>query len=288
MKGIILAGGSATRLYPLTRVVSKQLLPIFDKPMIYYPLATLMEAGIREILIISSPRDLPLFKELLGDGSQIGIQLSYTEQPRPAGIADAFLLGEPFIKQDPVCLILGDNLFYGPHLPLILQKSAQLTDGGLVFGYPVKDPRELGVVEFDADGNVLSLEEKPEQPRSNYGVPGLYFYDSQVVTLAKDLAPSARGELEITDLNLVYLKQGKLRVELLDDECKWLDTGTHEAMHEASVFVHTSQATTGVSIGSIEEIAWRKGYIDDGQLQKLTALCKKSAYGRHLDSLHLN
>lgn len=282
MKGIILAGGSGTRLYPLTYAVSKQLMPVYDKPMIYYPLSTLMLAGIQDILIISTPAHLPLFKELLKDGSQWGINLSYVEQPSPDGLAQAFILGKDFIGDEPVCLILGDNLFYGHGLAEIMARAAQLQEGALVFGYRVSEPQHYGVVEFDAQGHVVSLEEKPKQPKSNYAVPGIYFYDNKVCKYAADLKPSARGELEITDLSQIYLQQGNLRVELLGRGFAWLDTGTHESLHQAASFIQTLEQRQGFKVACPEEIAYRQGYIDADQLARLAKPLAKSGYGRYL------
>ncbi|MGG6270695.1 glucose-1-phosphate thymidylyltransferase RfbA [Leptolyngbya sp. AN03gr2] len=285
MKGIILAGGSGTRLYPLTHVVSKQLMPVYDKPMIYYPLSTLMLAGIREILIICSSEHLALFQQLLRDGSQWGLQISYTVQPRPEGLAQAFILGEAFIDHQPVCLLLGDNLFYGHGLVEVLQRSAQLHAGALIFGYRVAEPQHYGVVEFDADGRVVSLEEKPSHPKSNYAVPGIYFYDGRVAEFAAQLSPSARNEFEITDLNRLYLDREQLHVELLGRGYAWLDTGTHESLHQASSFIQTLEQRQGFKIACIEEIAYRQGYIDPEQLYALAKPLAKNSYGQYLMDL---
>ncbi|MEL7640121.1 MAG: glucose-1-phosphate thymidylyltransferase RfbA [Solidesulfovibrio sp.] len=282
MKGIILAGGSGTRLYPITRVVSKQLLPIYDKPMIYYPLSVLMLAGIREVLIISTPTDLPRFREMLGDGESLGMSFSYKVQPRPEGLAQAFVLGREFIGRDSVCLVLGDNIFYGQGLAGILQRCARLTEGGVVFGYKVRDPHRYGVVEFDAARNVISIEEKPAQPKSKFAVTGLYFYDNEVVSVAETLRPSARGELEITDLNNVYLRRGQLKVEFLGRGYAWLDTGTHESLLHAASFVQAIQERQGVLVACLEEIAYRMGYIDAAQVERLAGDMLKNAYGQYL------
>lgn len=282
MKGIILAGGSGSRLYPLTLGVSKQMLPVYDKPMIYYPLSVLMTAGIREILIISTPDDLPIFRRILGDGSQLGLSFSYAEQPRPEGLAQAFIIGEKFIGQDPVCLMLGDNIFYGPGLSKILRRAVQLTTGGLIFGYLVRDPERYGVVEFNPDGKVTAIVEKPENPRSQYAVPGLYFYDNEVVNIARELKPSDRGELEITDVNMAYLQRDELRVELLGRGFAWLDTGTHEALQQAASYVQAIQDRQGLKVSCIEEIAFRLGYIDSEALKKLASKYLKNDYGQYL------
>jgi len=282
LKGIILAGGSGTRLYPLTRVVSKQLLPLYDKPMIYYPLSVLMTAGIREILIISTPEDLPNFKKLLGDGSKLGISFTYEEQPHPKGLAQAFTIGKSFIGKDTVCLILGDNIFYGNSLDTILKNAVKLDKGGLIFGYLVKDPERYGVVEFDKENRVIGIEEKPEKPKSKYAVPGLYMYDNSVIEIAENLKPSARGEYEITDVNLEYLRSGELKVELLGRGFAWLDTGTHEALQQASNYVETIQERQGIKISCIEEIAYQHGYINSEQLMELARENRNNEYGRYL------
>lgn len=282
MKGIILAGGSGSRLFPITRGVSKQLLPVYDKPMIYYPLSVLMLAGIREILVISTPEDLPIFKRILKDGTQLGLAFSYKEQPRPEGLAQAFIIGEQFIGNDTVGLILGDNIFYGPSLSRILQNAVKLVEGGIIFGYLVKDPERYGVVDFDSDGNVIGIEEKPKEPKSNYAVPGLYFYDNKVIEIAKNLKPSARGELEITDVNLSYLRQKKLKVELLGRGYAWLDTGTHEALQQAASYVQAIQERQGLKIACVEELAYRLGYIDADQLADLAQDMMQNDYGQYL------
>lgn len=285
MKGIILAGGSGTRLYPLTKAVSKQIMPVYDKPMIYYPLSTLMLAGIREVLIISTPRDLPVFKELLGEGEQLGMKFSYAVQEQPRGLADAFIIGADFIGKDSVALVLGDNIFYGQSFSAVLRRTAETIErekGATIFGYYVRDPREYGVVEFDAEGKALSIEEKPEKPKSNYAVPGLYFYDNDVVEIAAHVKPSQRGEIEITSINNEYLRRGTLRVETMGRGFAWLDTGNHDALLDAADFVAAFQKRQGLYISCIEEIAYKRGFIDKEQLLKLAEPLMKTDYGKYL------
>jgi len=282
MKGIILAGGAGTRLYPITRSISKQIIPVYDKPMIYYPLSVLMLAGIREILIISTPADIHLYEELFGDGSQLGLKLSYLVQPSPDGLAQAFILGEDFIGADNVCMILGDNIFYGYNFRGILEEAAQLDDGAVVFGYYVNDPERYGVVEFDKEGSVTSIEEKPEKPKSNYAVTGLYFYSNDVIEKAKNLKPSKRGELEITDLNRLFLEESRLKVKLLGRGFAWLDTGTHESLLQASNFIATIEQRQGLKVSCIEEIAFKKGFIGREQLIELARSLDKNQYGQYL------
>jgi len=285
MKGIILAGGSGTRLYPITKSISKQIIPVYDKPMIYYPLSVLMLAGIREILIISTPKDIHLYEDLLGDGAQLGLQLKYKIQPSPDGLAQAFILGDEFIGNDNVCLVLGDNIFYGYGFGTTLLKTAKLEDGAVVFGYWVKDPERYGVVEFDDKGNVLSIEEKPVKPKSNFAVTGLYFYSNDVIAKAKSLKPSARGELEITDLNRLYLQENRLKVQLLGRGFAWLDTGTHDSLLQASNYIATIEARQGLKVSCIEEIAYNRGFINKDQLLLLAEEYRKNPYGDYLRSL---
>lgn len=285
MKGIVLAGGSGTRLYPLTRSISKQLLPVYDKPMIYYPLSTLMLSGVRDVLLISTPHDLPVYRELLGNGNQFGLSIHYAQQPRPEGLAQAFLIGRDFLAGGPGCLVLGDNIFYGHGLPELLRKAAAKTNGATVFGYWVKDPERYGVVDFDASGKVLGLEEKPSKPKSHYAVPGMYFYDERVCEYASTLKPSARGELEITDLNRMYLAEGQLSVELIGRGIAWLDTGTHESLMQASNFIEAIEQRQGLKVACLEEIAWRMGYIDAEQVMRLAEPMKNNGYGQYLMDL---
>lgn len=285
MKGIILAGGSGTRLYPITKAISKQLLPLYDKPMIYYPISVLMLAGIKEILIISTPRDLPMFEDLLGDGSSLGIKFEYAVQENPNGLAEAFIIGEDFIGEDNVALILGDNIFHGHRFSEILERAKELKEGAVIFGYYTNNPEDFGVVEFDEEWNVVSIEEKPDKPKSNYIVPGLYFYDNNVIEIAKKVKPSERGEVEITSVNEEYLKRGKLKVELLGRGMAWLDTGTHMGLLEAANFIETVQKRQGLYIACLEEIAFLKGYISEKQLLKTAEELKKTAYGQYLFNL---
>ncbi|MGO3548176.1 glucose-1-phosphate thymidylyltransferase RfbA [Paucilactobacillus nenjiangensis] len=282
MKGIILAGGSGTRLYPITKAISKQLVPVYDKPMIYYPLSTMMLAGIKDIMLISTPRDISRFEDLLGDGAQLGINIEYKIQENPNGLAEAFVLGEEFIGDDSVCLILGDNIYYGSGLSKLVQRSAKKISGATVFGYQVSDPERFGVVEFDDNQHVISIEEKPEHPASNYAVTGMYFYDNSVVEIAKTMKPSPRGELEITDVNRAYLEKGELDVELLGRGYAWLDTGTHESLHDAAAFIETVQKRQNLQVACIEEVAFRMGYIDKDQLIELAQPLKKNAYGQYM------
>ena len=285
MKGIVLAGGKGTRLYPMTKAVSKQLLPIYDKPLVYYPISVLMLAGIKDILIISTPEDIDSYMKLLGDGSRIGVSFNYKVQDKPRGLADAFILGEEFIGDDRVCLVLGDNVFYGQDLTKILKDAMKQETGATVFGYPVKDARAFGVVEFDVENNVLSIEEKPKEPKSNYAVPGLYFYDNDVIEIAKTVKPSARGEIEITSVNNAYLEAGKLKVSLMKRGMAWLDTGTPDGMLKAAEFVEAVQSRQGFYIACLEEIAWRRGFIDDNKLMELGKELKMTEYGKYLLSL---
>ena len=285
MKGIVLAGGKGTRLYPITKAISKQVLPIYDKPLVYYPISVLMLAGIKDVLIISTPEDIGDYEALLGDGKDWGMNFCYAVQDKPRGLADAFIVGEEFIGDDDVCLVLGDNVFYGQDMTTMLKRTMEKNEGATVFGYPVKDARSFGVVEFDDEGNVISIEEKPEKPKSNYAVPGLYFYDNSVVEIAKNVKPSARGEIEITSINNEYLRRGKLRVTLMRRGMAWLDTGTPEGMLKAAEFVEAVQSRQGFYIACLEEIAWRRGFIDDAQLRKLGEELKVTDYGQYLLSL---